>query len=276
VTRAWLLRRLVGDGRRHGAAWLAIAAAFAVLAFASAGARLLSRARAVPGPPPSARVVAYLADDLDAAGAAELARVLARLPGVETVRAVSAREGLALLRRELGARAGVIEGVGADLLAPSLEILARPAEASALAFRLRRLHGVADVDLVAEPTDAPAPSAPPGVGLPFAGALGALGALALLAAFALLRARLRVELALWFALGLPRAASARPAAWLATAAGALGAGVGVGAACWAARAWLGTPSPPLRELALGAAGLLALAVLASRLALRIPEAAGAA
>ncbi|HEY2729946.1 MAG TPA: permease-like cell division protein FtsX [Polyangia bacterium] len=273
MTRAWLLRRLVGDGRRHGLAWLALVAAFGVVGFSAAGARLVARA-AMPVAAPGVRVIAYLEDDLDAPGVAALERALAKLPGVEAVRVVSAREGLELLRGALGPRAAVIEGVGPDLLSPSLELLARPALAEALAFRLRRLRGVAGVDLVAAPP-------PPGPGdgplrSRFLFAPGAaLGGLGLLAAFAFLRARLRVELALWFALGLPRGASARPAVWLAMAAAGLGAALGGFAVSWSARSWLELGTLPLRELALGAASLLVLAFVASRVALRIPEAAGA-
>jgi hypothetical protein len=273
VTRAWLLRRLVGDGRRHGVAWLALAAAFAVVAFAAVGARLLGRASAPAAP--ASRVVAYLDEGLDAAATAELERVLATLPGVEGVRVVSAREGLDELRGALGARAGVLEGVGPDLLAASLEVVARPAAAAALAIRLRRLRGITDVDLVT----APAPAGPPAdarrparLGVALAGALGLL---ALGAALALLRARMRVELALWLALGLTRAASARPALWLATVAGAGGGAVGGFGASWAARAWLDVGALPARELAVGAAGVVVLAAAASRVALRIGEAAGA-
>jgi hypothetical protein len=274
VTRAWLLRRLVGDGRRHGLAWLALVAAFGVVGFSAGGARLVARVT-VPGAPPGARVIAYLEDDLDAPGVAALERALAKLPGVETVRVVSAREGLELLRGALGPRAAVIEGVGPDLLAPSLEILARPTLAEALAFRLRRLRGVADVDLVAAPPPAPGPGdGPLRLRLLFAPG-AALGVLGLLAAFALLRARLRVELALWFALGLTRGATARPAAWLAMASAGLGAALGGFAVWWTAPSWLGRGTLSLRELALGAASLLVVAFVASRLALRIPEAAGA-
>jgi hypothetical protein len=271
VTRAWLLRRLVGDGRRHGVAWLALAAAFAAVAFSAVGARLLW-----PAPPPAApaaRVIAYLDDVAGAPGAAELERVLAAMPGVESVRAVSARDDLALLRRELGPRASVLEGVGAEMLSPSLEIAARPAAAEALAVRLRRLRGISDVDLVAAPAARPeATRMPARLGM---AAAGALGLLALVGALALLRARLRVELGLWLALGLTRAASARPALWLATAASAAGGALGGLGASWAARAWLGLPAVPARELALGAAGLFVLALAASRVALRVPEAAGA-
>ena len=276
MTRAWLLRRLVGDGRRHGVVWLALVAAFAVVGFSATGARLVGRGARAPLAP-SARVIAYLADDLDAPGSAELERVLATLPGVLAVRPVSAREGLEALRRGLGARADVIAGVGPDLLAPSLEIVARPTEAAALAFRLRRLRGVTDVDFVpaAPPNATSEPGESPSRARLGVGLVGALGLLALLAALALLRARLRGELALWLTLGLTRAASARPALWLATAAGLVGAALGGAGASWAARAWLGAGALPPREIALGAAGLLVVALVASRAALRIPEAAGA-
>jgi cell division transport system permease protein len=282
VTRAWLLRRLVGDGRRHGAVWLVLVLAFGVVGFAAAGARLVARAATTPVPAPEARVIAYLNDDLDGPGIAELQRVLATLPGVEAVRVVSAREGLELLRRELGPRAAVIDGVGPDLLPSSLEIVARPAEAaSALAFRLRRLRGVADVDLVSAASPAAAGAWPWGLAarpwarVPVGGSValgGTLGLLAIGAAFALLRARFRAELGLLFTLGLTRAASARPALWLATLAGAAGAALGGLAASWASRAWLGGEALPLREAALGATVLVAVAFVAALGALRIPEA----
>jgi hypothetical protein len=272
VTRAWLLRRLAGDGRRHLTVWVGLALAFAVAGFAVAGASVL---RPAPAAPAAGRVIAYLGDDVDGPRAAELASVLAKMPGVEAVRVVSAAEELELLRAALGARAGVVEGVGPDLLSPSLEIAARQSEAAALAFRLRRVHGVADVDLVTDP----APAAPLGAALAPRARLavtlaGVVGLLALVAALARLRSRLRVEHALLLTLGLPRAACVRPAFWLATASGALGAGLGVLAAAWSAPAWLGT-APPAREIALGLVGLLVVALGASRAALRIPEAAGA-
>jgi hypothetical protein len=201
--------------------------------------------------------------------------VLERLPGVEAVRAVSGREGLELLRRELGARAAVLEGVGPDLLAPSLEIAARPETAAALAIRLRRTRGVADVDLVAAP-DAPVAASEARRAARLGVALaGALGLLALAASLALLRARLRGELALWLTLGLTRAAGARPALWLAGAAGVAGAGLGAAGASWAARAWLDVAALRAPEIALGAGGILLFALAVSRIALRVPEAAGA-
>jgi len=279
VTRAWLLRRLVGDGRRHVVVWLVLVLAFGVVGFAAAATRLAARAATTPVRAPEARVIAYLTDDLDGPGVAELERVLQTLPGVEAVRVVSALQGLELLRRELGPRAAVIDGVGADLLPASLEIVARPAEAaSALAFRLRRLRGIADVDLVPAASPVGAPPSRPRARVPTGAAVAlgaALGLLALGAAFGLLRARFRTELGLLFTLGLTRAASARPALWLATLAGAAGATLGGVAASCAWSAWLGGERLPPREAALGAAVLVAVAFVAARGALRIPEAAGA-
>jgi hypothetical protein len=277
VTRAWLLRRLVGDARRHGAVWIAVASAFAIVGFVGAGARLATRAATPHAAPPQALIVAYLADDLDAPGVADLRRVLATLPDVVAVRGVSARDGLERLRAGLGPRGAILEGVGPDLLSPSLEIAVRPASASsALAFRLRRLHGVVDVDVAAEVVkEAVVPGA-------FAGAVrapivlgGALGLLALGGALWLLRARLRVELALLFSFGLPRAASARPARWLATAAALAGGTLGLVAALFVARTWLGLGAPPLREGLVGAGALVVVALVAPWLALRVPEVADA-
>jgi hypothetical protein len=286
VTRAWLLRRLVGDTRRHGVAWLALAAAFALVGFVAAGARLAGRVTATSPAPSEARVIAYLDDDLDTPAVGELRRVLGTLPGVEEVRGVSAREGLARLRVGLGARAAILEGVGADLLPPSLEIRARPETASALAFRLRRLPGVTDVDLVSDDPVASVPSdaTPRDVREPLAAALrargasifgGALALLALAGALRFLRARLRVELGLLFSLGLTRAASARPARWLATGAGLGGGALGLVAASFAARALPGGGALPAREALLGVGALAFVALLAPRLALRVPGASGA-
>jgi hypothetical protein len=55
----------------------------------------------------------------------------------------------------------------------------------------------------------------------------------------------------------------------------VGAGVGGLAASWAARAWLDVSALPAREVAAGAGGVVVLALAVSRVALRIPEAAGA-
>src|SRR5207249_3151211 len=104
----------------------------------------------------------------------------------------------------------------------------RPDAAAALAFRMRRLRGVADVDLL---TGAYRPPVPPArlsrATLVFLVPTGVAAVLALVAALALLRARLRPELVVLRALGVTRAAARRPALVLATAAGAAGGVAGV-------------------------------------------------
>jgi cell division protein FtsX len=281
VTRPWLVRRLVGDARRHRGVWLAVTVAFAVVGFCAAGARLVGFGARATAPAPPSHLVVSLKDDLAAPAVAELARVLAGLPGVEDVRPVSAREGLERLVRALGDRAPLLDGVGADLMFPTLELAVRPAAAAdGLAFRLRRLRGVADVDLVS-----PAPlaldasgdgGAPTSLGARAAiGAAGAAALLALAAALALLRARLRPELSVLLGLGVTRATGARPALVLATATAALGAAAGVLGASGMGHAWLGMDGLAARDGAIGIAALAVLALLASRVALAGVEAAGA-
>jgi FtsX extracellular domain len=287
VTRPWLLRRIVGDARRHRGVWLALAAAFGVVGFCAAGARLATRAAteaAVAGAAePVAHIIVSLKDDLGAEEIGTLRGVLTRLPGVEEVRSVSAREGLERLVHELGDRASLLDGVGSDLMFPTLEIAARPASAaSALAFRLRRLSGVADVDLVPA-TPASASPAPPWFGArgPWLVArVAALGGgvaalLALLWALALLRARLRPDLSVLVTLGVTRATSLRPALALATVSAAVGATLGLVGASGAGRAWLGLGALAAREGALGGLVLVALAFVAARIVLHGVEAAGA-
>jgi hypothetical protein len=267
------LRRLAGDARRHAIVWLALAGAFALVGFTAGVARLalvdLAAAR-TPAPEEPARVLAYLKDDLGDRERAELLGVLTRLPDVQRATLVPPREGLERLRRELGERASLLEGVEPDLLFSSIEITARPAAASSLAFRLRRLRGVADVDLVPAATAAAPP--PPSALARARGTLASVGPLlsvggvalaALLAALALLRGRLRPELGLLAALGVTRATGARPALTLATSAGALGGALGVVAASLAARAGLGAAGLPARELGIGIAALVLLAFVAA-------------
>jgi FtsX extracellular domain len=275
VTRPWLLRRLVGDARRHCGVWLALAAAFGVVGFCAAGARLATSAAAAPAfVEAPAHVIVSLRDDLAAAEVLELRRVLSGLPGVEDVRAESARAGLERLVRELGDRASVLDGVGPDLMFPTLEITARPASAAALAFRLRRLSGVADVDLVAASPTPGSRATGRSVRLAVA-AGGAAALLALIAALGLLRARLRPELAVLVTLGVTRATSVHPALVLAAVSAGVGAAVGLLGASSAGRAWLGLGALAAREGALGVVTLLALALLATLAVLRGAEAAGA-
>jgi hypothetical protein len=285
VTRPWFLRRLAGDARRHAVVWLALAGAFALVGLSAGVARLaladLAASRA-PAPEEPARVLAYLKDDLGDRERAELLGVLTKLPDVERATLVPPREGLERLRRELGERASLLEGVEPDLLFSSIEITARPAAASSLAFRLRRLRGVADVDLV--PATKPAAPPPPSALAQARGTLASIGPLvslggvalaALFAALALLRGRLRPELGLLVALGVTRATSARPALTLATLSSALGGAAGVAAASLAARAWLGASGLPARELGIGVAALVLVAFVAAAGAVRGREVAPA-
>ena len=278
MTRPWQLRRIVGDARRHRGVWLAVAGAIALAGFCAAAACLAVRSgrRAADPGEPASHLIVSLKDDLATADAGDLRRVLGRLPGVEEVRTVSAREALDQLVRALGDRAPLLDGVGSDLLFPTLEVAVRPDAAEGLAFRLRRVRGVVDVDLV--------PAAPPGPGSDRRAVLGARAAaaagggaalLALVAALAWLRARLRPELAVLLTLGATRATSLRPALLLVVAASVLGAAVGLLGATGAAHAWLGIGGLAAREGVLGGAALVALALVAARLALGGVEAAGA-
>jgi cell division protein FtsX len=287
LTGPWLLRRLAGDARRHGGVWLGLGLAFALAAFCAAGARTTARAaRAADvgaGSEPPAHVVAYLDENLSPDAVADLRGVLARMPGVEDARVVSPRAALERLRGELGARAAVLEGIGPDLMFSSIEIAARPAIASALAFRLRRVAGVADVDLVSPPA-----SVARAVPLTFAGRELGRG-LALVVAFvvvafvvvvlggalARLRVRYRPELRVLGTLGLSRAAAARPAQAHAAGAGAVGAAVGLVAAVVLARVFMTAATPPARELAVGAFAFVLVAYVLAWGALRVRDVAAA-
>jgi hypothetical protein len=280
------LRRLVGDARRHAAVWIALAGAFALFGFCAGAARLaladLAAARA-PAPEESARVVAYLKDDVGERERTELLGILAKLPGVDRATLIPPREGLERLRLALGERAALLDGVEPDLLFSSIEIAARPASAAPLAFRLRRLRGIADVDLVTaggaapvSPRPAPSALARARASLASVGPLLSGGVVALLASLAFLRARLRPELGLLLTLGVTRSTGARPTLVLATCMGGLGGAVGVLAASLASRAWLGASGLPARELALGAVALVLLALGAAAGAVSGREAARAA
>jgi cell division protein FtsX len=275
VTGAWTLRRVASDLRRHAGLWLGLAAAFSVAAFGAAGLRAATRApRAAPAVEPPAHVVAYLADDLGPEAVERLRQVLATLPDVEAARLVPPREALDRLRGELGPRASVVDGVGPDLMFTSIEVAARPASAPALAFRLRRVAGVADVDLVSPP------AAPVLARWPSRSALAAAVAFLLLAvvvvssSLARLRGRLRPELRVLETLGIARAVGARPALALATGASALGVGLGLAAAFVGIRLVAGHALPG-REWAVGAAALLVVAHALARGALRLGRLADA-
>lgn len=156
MTWAWTWRRCRSTLRRQPGSLLALMGAFAVLAFLAGAARLVnSLADAiVPRLADNVHVIAYLREDMTAERAGALAEVVAHVPGVERVRQVDSQEALQRLRKEAAALGGVaelLEGVEEGFLPPSLEIRLSASEAAsrrglALAERLRRIPGIAEVD----------------------------------------------------------------------------------------------------------------------------------
>ncbi len=119
-------------------------------------ARLVARVAdaVLPRLADNVHVIAYLREDMTPDKAQALAEIVAHVPGVERVRHVESQEALQRLRNEaagLGGVAELLEGVEEGFLPRSLEIQLRATEAlgdrgRALAERLRRVPGVAEVD----------------------------------------------------------------------------------------------------------------------------------
>ncbi len=123
-----------------GTIFVALLLTGAFAAALGAGQRLLGAwAGEVP-------VSVYLAPGADLEAARAAAAVLA--PGAE-VEAVTPAEAMRRLRTSLGAEGRVLDGLGDDVLPASVEVRVRggsPAQARALAARLREVPGAADVD----------------------------------------------------------------------------------------------------------------------------------
>ena len=145
---SWGLRLAGMDLRRHPRAAVLASGAFAAMAFALALAAAGSEAPAPPGSfAATAQLVAFLRDDIPPSARDELAGALGRMPGVTAVRVLGSDE-----------RAGVLDGVEEGFLPTSLEISLQPGRrgvggADALAWRLRRLDGIADVDVLRSEAD---------------------------------------------------------------------------------------------------------------------------
>lgn len=156
MTLAWTWRRCRRNVRRQPAPVVALCGAFALLMMLAGAARLAaSMADAVlPRLADNVHVIAYLREDMTPEKTNALAEIVAHVPGVERVRHVESQEALQRLRREangLGGVAELLEGVEEGFLPRSLEIQLRATEAlgdrgRALAERLRRVPGVAEVD----------------------------------------------------------------------------------------------------------------------------------
>ncbi|MCG5055102.1 MAG: permease-like cell division protein FtsX [Myxococcales bacterium] len=156
MTFAWTWRRVRRTFDRQPGPILALGGAFALFMLLLGTARLASRLAEslVPRLADNVHVIAYLREDMSAARAAALADIVVRVPGVERVRAVSSTEALARLRREaqaVGGAATGLDGLEEGFLPRSLEVRLSASEglaarAQALASRLRRIPGIAEVD----------------------------------------------------------------------------------------------------------------------------------
>lgn len=101
------------------------------------------------------QMTVYLEDGVAPARAQQVAAALAKLPGVRAVRTVDAHEAWLRLRRSLGSRADLLDGVEEGFLPASIEVSLEPGVAEVLrahpAFeRLRHTAGVEDVELMGD------------------------------------------------------------------------------------------------------------------------------
>jgi len=153
----WAMRLLAMEVSRHRVGALLGLVAFAlvtvaVLGTASAYAAWRARDRA-GARHAGAELVAFLRDDLPAPSRGALAIALRGVPGVGGVRVLSSDEALARMRAQLGERAALLDGVEDGFLPATLEVALQPGprgveRADAIAWRLRRMDGIAEVDVL--------------------------------------------------------------------------------------------------------------------------------
>jgi len=101
------------------------------------------------------QMAVFLEDGVTPARAAEIAGALGRLPGVEGTRIIEPRVAYDRLRRSLGSRAAVLDGVEESFLPMSIEVSLRPGVAEVLRThpayeKLRRAPGVEEVQLMGD------------------------------------------------------------------------------------------------------------------------------
>lgn len=101
------------------------------------------------------QMTVYLEDSVAPARVRQIADILGRLPGVERVETIEPREAFARLKRSLGDRADLLDGVEETMLPTSIEVGLKPSMAEAIridpAFeRLRHTAGVEDVELMGD------------------------------------------------------------------------------------------------------------------------------
>jgi cell division protein FtsX len=240
----WALRLSVATARRNPGLTVLVIATFALATLSAVGCGLFAAswrgqvARDADAGAPSGssvELVAFLRDDLPRASRDALAGALGGLAGVAGVRVLGSDEALARMRAELGARASVLDGVEEGFLPATLEVSLRPGvegagRADAIAWRLRRMDGVSDVDVLRATADervARARRLGRAVGGAGVAAAGAAALLALvLAAFAMRRRRANAQILI--GLGFTPGAIAAPASIASAASATLGALLAIG------------------------------------------------
>jgi cell division transport system permease protein len=100
-------------------------------------------------------MIVYLSDGVSAGRAQQISDVLAKLPGVAQVHMVTQREAYDRLRRSLGDRADLVDGVEEGLMPRSIEVSFKNGVSDILRVhpvyaRLRATEGVEDVELMSD------------------------------------------------------------------------------------------------------------------------------
>jgi cell division transport system permease protein len=101
------------------------------------------------------QMTVYLEDGTQPQRARQIAAALGKLPGIDGVRIVDAHQAYERMRRSLGARADLLDGVEETFLPSSIEVALKPGVASVIrahpAFeRLRHAAGVEDIELMGD------------------------------------------------------------------------------------------------------------------------------
>ncbi len=101
------------------------------------------------------QMTVYLEDGATPERGQQIAAALGKLPGVEHVRTIEPREAYQRMRRSLGGRAALLDGVEETFMPASIEVALRPGVADVIrahpAFeRLRHAPGVEDVELMSD------------------------------------------------------------------------------------------------------------------------------
>lgn len=100
-------------------------------------------------------MIVYLEDGATPARAAQISEVLSRLPGVAKVQEVPPQQAYDRLRKSLGDRSDLLDGIEEDLLPRSIEVSFRAGVGDILRVhpiyaRLRNTEGVEDVELMTD------------------------------------------------------------------------------------------------------------------------------